>query len=84
MLIVGFVLVALSTYGLLRLCLAMLAFYGVPLKHKGRRIALLVGISCAISLALQSLGELTMRDVVVLTLLSGLAYIYMTYGRGRN
>jgi hypothetical protein len=80
-LIVGFALVALTIYGLLRLLLAVATFYGLPLKNRGRRIALLIGISTAIGVALQSLGELTLRDVVVLILLTGLIYVYTSYGR---
>ena len=83
-LIVGFVLVALSIYGLLRLALAAATFYGLPLQNRGRRVALLVGISIAIAVALQSLGELTLRDVVVLILLTGLIYVYTSYGRDQK
>lgn len=83
-LIVGFVLVALSIYGLLRLALAAATFYGLPLQNRGRRVALLVGISIAIAVALQSLGELTVRDVVVLILLTGLIYVYTSYGRDQK
>jgi len=59
-------------------------FYGLPLKNRGKRISMLLGVSGGIAVALQSLGELTLRDVVVLTLLSGLAYVYMSYGRGQK
>ena len=83
-LIVGFVLVALSLYGLIRLITAVAVFYGLPLKNRGKRISMLLGVSGGIAVALQSLGELTLRDVVVLTLLSGLAYVYMSYGRGQK
>ena len=83
-LIVGFVLVALTIYGLLRVMLAAAAFYGLPLKNRGRRIALLSGISTAIGVALQSLGELTLRDVIVLILLTGLVYVYTSYGRDQK
>ena len=83
-LIVGFVLVAFSIFGLLRLVLAAATFYGLPLQNRGRRVALLVGISMAIAVALQSLGELTLRDVVVLILLTGLIYVYTSYGHDQK
>lgn len=83
-LIIGFTLVALTIYGFLRLGLAAATFYGLPLKNRGRRIALLIGISMAIAVALQSLGELTLRDVVVLILLTGIVYIYTSYGRDQK
>lgn len=83
LLIVGFLLVALSIYGLLRLVLAIASIYGLPLRDRGRRAALFLGVSCASAVALQSLGELTLRDEVVLALLSLLAYVYVSYGRPR-
>lgn len=82
MLIVGFLLVALSLYALLRLLLAGLSFYGLPVRSHGKRVALLLAISGSLAIALQSLGELTARDVLVLGLLSIIAYVYTSYGRG--
>jgi hypothetical protein len=82
-LIIGFVLVALTMYGVLRLLLAIAAFYGLPMASHGKRVALFIGIAGAIALALQSLGELSPRDVVVLALLSVLAYVYVSYGRNQ-
>lgn len=81
LLIVGFLLVALSIYVFLRLLLAVASMYGLPLHKRGRRAALFLGVSCAVAVALQSLGELTLRDNVVLALFSILAYIYTSYGR---
>jgi hypothetical protein len=81
LLIVGFGLVALSIYYLFRLLLAVAAVYGAPLQDGGRRPALFLGISCSLAVALQSLGELTLRDLVVLALLTAIAYIYTSYGR---
>lgn len=81
-LIVGFVLFALSLYGLLRLLLAGMAFYGVPVNRHSKRIALVLGLCGSVAIALQSLGELTARDLLVLSLLSVIAYVYTSYGRG--
>ena len=80
-LIVGFVLAALSVYVLWRFLLAVASMYGLPLRDRGRRPAMFLGVASAVTLALQSLGELTLRDVVVLMLLSLIAYIYTSYGR---
>jgi hypothetical protein len=82
LLIVGFVLVALSVYAVLRILLVLATIYGLPLAQHGRRQALFLGGVCAVLVALQSLGELTLRDVVVLVLLTLIAYLYTTYGRG--
>ena len=84
LLIVGFILLALSLYSLLRLCFFVLAFYRLTGGRKGRRLALLLSISVSIAIALQSLGELTLRDAIVLTLLSTIAYAYLSYGRAKR
>jgi hypothetical protein len=83
-LIVGFILVALSLYVLLRLILTALDFYGLPVNQHSKRIALVLGLSGSLAIALQSLGELTARDILVLSLLSAIAYVYVSYGRGRQ
>ncbi len=81
LLIVGFLLVALSIYALLRLVLAIGSVYGLPVQGRGRRPALFLGVCAAVMLALQSLGELSLRDVIVLALLGLIAYVYTGYGR---
>jgi hypothetical protein len=83
-LIVGFVLLAISLYVVLRLSLTAMAFYGLPLNQHSKRIALVLGLSGSLGIALQSLGELTARDILVLSLLSAIAYVYMSYGRGEQ
>ncbi len=81
LLIIGFGLAALTTYYIVRFLLAILTIYGLPLRDHGRRPAIFIGVVAAIMIALQSLGELTLRDVVVLILLSIITYLYMSYGR---
>lgn len=81
LLIVGFLLVALSIYVLFRAALGVLSIYGAPLKDHGKRPALYISLWAGLLVALQSLGELSPRDVVVLALLMAIAYLYTTYGR---
>lgn len=84
LLIVGFVLAALSVYVMWRLVFAAAAIYGLPVRDRGRRPALFLGFVCAAALALQSLGELTLRDIVVLVLFAVITYMYTSYGRSGN
>jgi hypothetical protein len=80
-LIVGFSLVALSLNGVLRFIVIVAAIYGLPVGRHSQRIALFISIAMATALALQSVGELTLRDVIVLSLLSVVSYLYISYGR---
>ena len=80
MLIVGFVLICLTVYGGLKALLALVRLAGLPLKRQQglpRTGTVLFG-GC---LALQSVGQLSSRDVVVLSLFTGLLYLYTTYAR---
>lgn len=83
-LIVAFVLVGINIYAFLRLGLYVLGVYGLIKSGTGRRLVLLMSINLTIALALQSLGELTARDGLVLLLLSAVAYAYLSYGRKSN
>lgn len=79
-LIVGFALVAASFYALLLVILKMASFYGLAKGANEKRVARLLGVSGGIAIALQSLGELSLRDVVVLLMLTAIAYGYISYG----
>ncbi|MEO7364062.1 MAG: hypothetical protein ABIV43_00970 [Candidatus Saccharimonadales bacterium] len=81
LLIVGCLLLSVTVYGAIRLTLAAATVYGLPLLDQGRREARLLGGLIGLMIALQTLGELTLRDVVVLTLLGSIGYLYTTYGR---
>lgn len=80
MLIVGYILLCVTLYYLLDALLGLSRFYGVPLKHKKRflrsAILLISGL-----VALQSIGQLSSRDIVVLAPLSVLLYLYIAYTR---
>lgn len=80
MLIVGFILLCLTVYCLLRGLLALLQLAGLPLKHRQRllRAGTMLFGGC---IALQSVGQLSSRDVIVLSLLTGLLYLYSTYAK---
>jgi hypothetical protein len=80
MLIVGYILLCITLYYLLDGLLSLGKLYGVPLRHKKRflRTATLV-ISGVV--ALQSIGQLSPRDIMVLVPLTTLLYLYVAYTR---
>jgi hypothetical protein len=75
---VGFVLFGLSAYYLLNGLLTIPGFYGLPIKHKRRLLATLTILASGL-VALQSIGQLAYRDVLVISFLTFLAYIYSSY-----
>ena len=83
MVIVAFLLVVVNVYMLVRGLLLALSWYGVPLKHERRRLARLTTLILASLLALQSIGQLSARDLAVLLPFALLAYGYVSYGKAR-
>jgi hypothetical protein len=80
-LFIGFLLLAVSFYVLLLGALKLVAWYGVsPGRHRKRFIRLMTGVFSGL-VALQSIGELSTRDVLVVLPLALLAYLYLSYGR---
>jgi hypothetical protein len=82
-LIIGFVLLVLTCYELLYGLLSVVRLYGLPVRYKQRLALYLVGV-LGLMLALQSIGELTPRDILVLLPLATLAYIYGIYASSRK
>ncbi|HTB48743.1 MAG TPA: hypothetical protein VK712_01530 [Verrucomicrobiae bacterium] len=77
--IIGFVLLALTLYVLAYAVLGVGSWYGLPFKRHRRRLAgVLAGLVSGL-LALQSVGELSARDVLVLLPLALIAYLYSSY-----
>lgn len=82
-LIVGFLLLSLTTYLLIsRLCVAM-QLYGLPLGNSAHRIALFGTVVIIGLLALQSIGELSIRDMIVALPLGIILYLYLSYSRSK-
>jgi hypothetical protein len=77
-LIVGFVLLVITCYELLYGLLSAARLYGLPVRYKQRPAVYLSGV-LGLILALQSIGELTPRDILVLLPLATLGYIYGVY-----
>lgn len=83
-LIVGFLLLSLTSYLLVsRLCVVS-QLYGLPLAKQSHRVALFGTGVIAGLLALQSIGELTLRDLLVVVPLGIVMYLYLSYGKNKN
>lgn len=80
-LFIGFLLLAVNFYALLLAMLRLAAWYGVSLgRHRKRFVRVTAGVFVGLA-ALQSIGELSPRDVLVLLPLALLGYLYLSYGR---
>ena len=80
MLIVGFVLLIATLYYLVYSLLAFARLYGLSIRRKRRLAASLTGLISGL-VALQSIGELNSRDVLVLLPLVVIGYAYSFYGK---
>jgi hypothetical protein len=85
-LIIGFGLLSLTTYWLLAGLTALPGLYGLSThasrsgRHRSRLVAPLTALVAGL-IALQSIGQLAPRDVLVLTVLTLLLSVYMSYAR---
>jgi uncharacterized membrane protein YdbT with pleckstrin-like domain len=77
-LVIGFVLLVMTTYYLTKGFLVLVAFYGIRAKRPNY-LALSISTIIGGLLALQSVGELGLHDVIVVVLLGTLAYFYSSY-----
>jgi hypothetical protein len=82
-LIIGFLLLVLTFYVLLYGLLGVSRLYGLPIRHKQRLAVFLSGI-LGLIVALQSIGELSLRDILVLLPLATLGYVYGMYTTARR
>jgi hypothetical protein len=77
-LIIGFVLLLLTCYVLIYGLLSIARLYGLPVRYKKQLAIYLSGVAGLI-MALQSIGELSPHDVLVLLPLATLGYVYGVY-----
>lgn len=82
-LIVGFLLLVCTSYALIYGSISFARLYGLPFKHK-KRLSIFLSITLGLILALQSVGELSLRDVIVLLPLAIIGYIYVLYATTRR
>lgn len=80
-LMIGFVLAVATIYWLARGFAGLLGLYSKVLKRQRRRLTKALTIGGAVLIGLQSMGQLSPRDVAVLLPLIVLAYFYVSYVR---
>lgn len=80
LIIAVFLMLVVSIYQLFRGIIHMIGWYGVSVGHP-RRLATILTVMSGGLLALQSIGELTSRDIAVLLPFVLLAYVYFSYGQ---
>ncbi len=79
-LIVAFLLLLATIYQMTLALFTVAKLYGVNIKRSPQLSAGLAGL-IGVLVALQSVGELSPRDALVLLPLVGLGYLYIFYGR---
>jgi hypothetical protein len=83
MLITGYILLCITLYYLFDGILSLSKLYGVPLRHKKRFLRTAILVAGGV-IALQSIGQLSPRDILVLVPLTTLLYLYVAYTRGNR
>jgi len=79
----GFLLIIATLYVLINAFMKLLSVYGLKLKQINK-FSILMSIFLTSLLALQSIGELSIKDFLVLLPLTLIAYIYSSYGKKAN
>lgn len=80
MLIIGFLLLSATIYWMYRGLFALSRIYGIKFKRQ-KRITLVLTIMTAGLFALQSIGQLGPKDIIVAIIIAGVYYLYSTYTR---
>jgi hypothetical protein len=78
-LVLGFVMLLVTAYYLFYCVLAALRLYGIKVHHQKRFALSLSGVSGAF-IGLQSVGELSSRDALVILPIGIILYFYSSYG----
>jgi hypothetical protein len=76
--VIGFILLLLTLYAIIGAILALLSLYGLRLSHRPQ-LAGYLSVMFGGLMALQSIGELDKRDVLVLLPLIIVGYLYSAY-----
>lgn len=79
MLIAGFILILVNLYVLARGAIALSRWYGVSLGEHSKKITLIITGILGALIGLQSMGQLSVRDLVILMPFVALGYFYTSY-----
>lgn len=80
-LIVAYVLAVATLYWVVQAVVGLASLYVSGIKKQRRRLVKLLTVLSAVLLALQSTGQLSVKDMALLVPLVILGYFYFSYGR---
>jgi hypothetical protein len=83
LLVIGFLLLIITAYMIVYSFLGVARLYGLPLKRKKRLSAYII-ITFGLIFALQSMGELSAKDILVIIPIAVIGYIYTSYFKTDN
>jgi hypothetical protein len=81
-LIAGFGLLVLTSYLITRFVFGLVSLF-VPVIAKQKHIEVVVSAIFGVLVALQSLGQLSLRDFIVVVVFAGFIYLYGSYTKWR-
>jgi Ca2+/Na+ antiporter len=84
LLAVGFLLLSLDIYLIVRTILMAVRLVRNQKSQPDRRIVFLVTATCVLLLALQSIGELSVRDGVALAMIAIIVMFYLSFYRPKR
>ena len=79
MIILGSLLTALTIYFILLALTRLLAVFFIMSKRTQRRFAIFITLILMFLLLMQSIGQLSLRDILAIVPLMVILYIYLTY-----
>lgn len=82
-LVAGFILAIATVYWFFRGSMLIAGVYSKAVRRQARQLAQLLTLAAAVLIALQSMGQLSLRDVLVLVPLLVLGYAYIRYNHRR-
>ena len=82
-LIAGFIILGLSLYVVIKIVLVFLVKLGFKIKNKRKLAIFIAGLICFL-LALQSIGQLSFRDVLIIIPITVLLYVYLAFIRPKT
>ncbi len=82
-LIAGFVLLGLSLYVVIKIVLVFLVKLGLKIKNRRKLAIFSAGLICFL-LALQSIGQLSLKDVLIIVPITVLLYVYLAFIRPKT
>lgn len=81
---VGFILMVVTIYVVVRLLLVLPRFYGLDVISKAPGLAGFITVILAVVLALDSTGQLSSKDMAVIVPLTAISYVYLRSVRTRK